>query len=375
MLVSEKYESLEEIYRFIKEEIKPFSFTIEEQDFFSKKLIKQLGEKKILGAPFPEEFGGLSMNALEYGQLTEEIGKACCATRTLLTVHTSLIGETVLRWGTETQKRHLLPLIASGDRIGAFALSEPLIGSNARGVQTEYRKEGSNYIINGLKKWISFAGIADFFLVVASCDGRATAFLVDRKSKGVIVKPMKGLLAGRGTHIAEIQLIDVQVNEDQILGREGTGFAYIVNTALDYGRFSVAWGGLGIAQTAVEAMIKYAKSRRQFGAPIGSYQLIQEMIAESVADVRSCRALCESVSTTRNKNGADAIHETIVAKYFSSKVANKVAATAVQLHGANGLSNEFPVERLFREARVLEIIEGTTQILQQLIAEEELKKY
>jgi alkylation response protein AidB-like acyl-CoA dehydrogenase len=370
-----KVDTLDDIRAFISQEIAPYASAFEREDRLSRDLIIALGAKRYLGAPFPEVYGGLGMDPRQYGQLTEEVGKVCCATRTLLTVHTSLIGETILRWGTEEQKTNFLPLIATGKKIGAFALSEPLTGSDAKHVHTVYRKEGSDYIINGSKKWISLGGIADVFLVIAADQGNVTAFLVDGALEGIQVKPMQGLMAGRATHIAELEFKEVRVSGQDVLGREGAGFTYIVNTALDFGRFSIAWGGLGLAQASLEAMVKYSRRRKQFGGLLCGFQLVQQMIAEALADIHACRALCEKVSDMRKMVKADAIQETVVAKYCASRIANRVSSAAVQLHGANGISSEYPVERLFREAKVLEIIEGTTQVLQQVMAEYALRRY
>jgi alkylation response protein AidB-like acyl-CoA dehydrogenase len=366
---------IEEVKDFALNEIRPYASEFEEKECIPRKLINEMAQRGYLAACFPKEFGGLGLDAVYYGLLTEEIGKACASTRSLLTVHTSLVGETILRWGTEEQKNNILPLMARGEKLAAFALTEPEVGTDAKSVRTNYKKNGNCYIINGKKKWITLSDIADLFLVIASDQGRITAFLIDRKSKGITTNPIKGLLANRATHIAEVTFENVLVPEENILGNEGNGFNYIVNSALDYGRYSVAWGGLGIAQAALEEMIFYSRNRKQFNQGLYSFQLIQKMIGDSVTKIHAARALCLNAGKLRKEKNSDAVIETTIAKYFTSTIANQIASDAVQVHGGNGCYNKYPVERLFRESKILEIIEGTSQIQQEIIASFGLRKY
>lgn len=360
---------------FIKSEISPLVAEIDKSCVYPKALIKKLADEKYLTPTFPLEFGGLNLTSLEYGNFTEAVGKVCQATRALLTVHNSLVGETIFRWGSDEQKKDYLFNMSSGNKIGAFALSEPKIGSDAKNVETKYEKKNDAYIINGKKKWTSFGGIADFFLVIATNEKNVSTFLVDRNSDGIKVEEMQGLLAGNGVHISQIEFNNVVVPSSKLLGGEGNGLNYIVSTALDHGRYSIAWGGIAIAQAALEAMVTYARRREQFGEKIYKHDAIQQMIGESTAKLHSARALCEKVAVMRSENHPDSIMETNVAKYITSKVAVEIANIAVQVHGGNGCWNQFPVEKLFREARILEIIEGTSQVQEKLIASFALRRY
>jgi hypothetical protein len=265
--------------------------------------------------------------------------------------------------------------MSSGEKIGVFALSEPDFGSDARGIQTSYEKRGSRFILDGRKKWISFGDIADFFVVIAAGEQGITAFIVERDFAGVRSKPIKGMLAGRASHIAELSFKSVEVPEKNILGRLGAGFSYIVGSALDHGRYCVAWGGVAIAQEALEAMVRYARERNQFGKKIYHFQLIQGIIGDTVTRTHAARALCLKAGELRRDKDPHAITETTIAKYFASKVAMEAARDAVQIHGANGCTTRFPAERLYREAKILEIIEGTNQIQQELIAKYGLRRY
>jgi alkylation response protein AidB-like acyl-CoA dehydrogenase len=366
---------VEEARAFVASEIMPYATLFDQQGEIPRALIDKLGACRYLGANFPQVYGGLGLEPVYYGQLTEEIGKACSSVRSLLTVHASLVGESLLRFGNEKQKRALLPPMAAGEMLAAFALSEPEVGSDAKDIRTSYRTVGDDFVIQGEKKWITMAGVADILLVIATNEGTTSAFLVPTDSPGVSITPMRGLMAGRASHVAEISFRDVVVTKENLLGAEGIGFRYIVNTALDHGRYSIAWGGLGIAQAALEAMVTYARSRKQFGKKIHTFQLIQAMIADALTKITAGRALCLRVGELRKKNHADAIPETTMAKYYTSRIANQITSDAVQLHGGNGISDQYPVERLFREAKVLEIIEGTSQVLQTVIADHALGRF
>ncbi|MFC2166069.1 acyl-CoA dehydrogenase family protein [Acidobacteriota bacterium] len=366
---------IKEAREFAETEVKPFAAEFDRTETLPRELIDKMAERKYLAATFPEEYGGLGLDPVSYGYFTEEIGKACCSTRALVTVHTSLVGEALLRWGSKEQKERWLPLMAAGKKIGAFALSEPEIGSDARGVKTTYRKSTGGFVISGKKKWISFADIADFFIVVAADGEKVTAFIVERSAKGVTTRRIPGMLGCRAAYVSEIDLEDVHVPAENIVGKEGSGFPYVAGTALDHGRYSIAWGGVAIAQASLEAMVNYSRRRAQFGKKIYEFQLVRGMIGDAVTKTHAARALCVKAGEMRQRGDQDAATETALAKYFTSKVALEVASDAVQVHGGNGCSPDYPAERLFREAKILEIIEGTSQIQQELLARFALRKY
>ncbi len=361
---------------FTREKIRPFANQFDEREMLPESLISELGDHSFLGASFPKSFGGLALDPWYIGQLTEIVGKACCSTRALFTVHGGLVGQAILKFGTEKQKEEWLPKMAKAEKIGAFALSEPLVGSDAKNVTTQYREKGNSYVINGHKKWISFAEIADFFIIIATNEnGKVSAFIVDKATPGITIKPIKGLMANRASHIGEILLCNVSIPKENLLGFEGGGFSYVVNHALHEGRFSVAWGGLAVAQEALDAMVTYARNRNQFGTKIYNFQLIKKMVAEATVNITSARLMCEKAALLKLKKGKDEIIVTNMAKYVTSKVAVSVTADALQVHGGNGFSKDFPVARLFREAKIFEVIEGSSQIHEEIIANYGLKKF
>lgn len=366
---------VDEAGEFAEKEIQPFAAQFEIDEAVPRDLINKMAEKGYLAATFPETLGGLGMDPVYYGLLSEEIGKACSSTRALLTVHTSLVGEAILRWGNPEQKERWIRPMAKGEKLACFGLTEPDVGTDAKSVKTNYRKDGNTYIVNGAKKWITFGDIADLILTVAAGEKGITAFMVERETAGVKTTPIKGLLASRAAHIAEIEFTDVRVPEENVLGRVGGGFTYIVNTALDHGRYSIAWAGIALAQAAVDAMVTYARQRSQFGKKIYNHQLIQGIIGDAVTKVHAGRALCLRAGELRKANHGSAVIETTIAKYFTSKIAMEVAIDAVQVHGGNGCYNKYPVERFFREAKILEIIEGTSQVQQEIISSYGLRAY
>lgn len=373
-LTPEQKELLQGATAFVNAEIRPHAARFDTEGALPREVIGKLAAHGYLGATFPKEYGGLGLDPVTYGLLTEEIGKGCANTRGLLTVHDSLVGECILKWGTGEQIAKWIPPMVRGEKLAAFALTEPEVGTDAKSIQTQYRQEGKNFILNGRKKWISFGDIADIFLVIARAEEKVTAFIVERE-RGVVTRPIKGLLGGRASHIAEVELNDVLVPEENVLGKVGAGFMYIVNTALDHGRYSIAWAGVALAQAALEAMVTYSRERSQFGEKLRSFQLIQEMIADAVTQVHAARALCLRAGELRKLGDPDSIIETNIAKYHTSRVAMQVAIDAVQVHGGNGCCSDYPVERYFREAKILEIIEGTSQVQQQIIAGYGIKNY
>jgi len=394
---------IEEAKVFAEKEIAPLAAEFDRAGVLPRYVIDKLAEKKFLAPNFPVEYGGLGLDPVSYGLFTEEIGKACCSTRSLITVHASLVGETLLRWGKEAQKERWLRAMAEGTKIGAFALSEPEVGSDAGGVKTAYRRGGGGFIVSGRKKWISFGEIADFFVVVASeaenkdqkttnddadsegqeVPGSRTApkkrkvsvFIVERERDGILARRIPGMLGCRAAHVSEMEFKDVAVPEENLLGKEGAGFPYVAGTALDHGRYSVAWGGVAVAQAALEAMVGYARQRSQFGKKIHEFQLVRGLIGDAVTKTHAARAMCLKAGEMRRDGHREALHETAMAKYFASEVALEVASDAVQAHGGSGCSQDYPVERFFREAKILQIIEGTSQIQQEMLANFALRKY
>jgi alkylation response protein AidB-like acyl-CoA dehydrogenase len=280
-----------------------------------------------------------------------------------------MVAQALFKWGNTFQKENWLPKLASGEVIAAFALSEPNVGSDAKSIETTATQSGNFYVLNGQKKWITYGQIADVFLVFAQCEGKPSAFLVEKNSPGLTIKPIFGMLGVRGSMLAELHLHDCKIPSENLLCRQGFGFSHVASSALDYGRYSVAWGCVGIAQACLDACLQYTSQRQQFGVYLKEHQLIRQMITEMLVNVKAARLLCYQAGYLKDSGDPKSIMETSIAKYFASTTATKAANDAVQIHGGNGCSREYSVQRYWRDAKIMEIIEGSTQIQQITIAE------
>ncbi|HAP68100.1 MAG TPA: acyl-CoA dehydrogenase, partial [Nitrospinae bacterium] len=290
--------------------------------------------------------------------------------RTTLSVQVSIVGLTVLNWGTEGQKEKYLSRLCKGEIIGCFALTEPGAGSDAANQSTTAILTNKGWVLNGTKTWISNGGIADIAVVFAQTDKNKkhkgiAAFIIEKGTPGFTTKEIKGKLGLRASNTAELIFEDCEIPKDALLGKVGDGFE-VAMSALDNGRYGVASGCVGIIQGCIDACVKYAKERHQFGKPIGSFQLIQEKIARMVVDCDASRLLVYRAGDLKNKGIKNTL-ETSIAKYFASEAAVRAATDAIQIFGAYGYSNEYPVERYLRDAKVATIYEGTSEIQKLII--------
>ncbi len=365
----------------VDNEIGPRASTVDREERFSRENWKRLAEIGFLGFLIPEEFGGTATpdapNALALTVALEEINRGCAATGVAMSVQNSLIGGPIVRFGTEEQKARHLPAIAKGDCIGAYALTEPGHGSDAAGIETRAERRGDRYVLNGRKAWITNAPVAGLVIVFATVDPARrskgiTAFLVDAGTKGFRVGPKERKLGIRGAETAEIVLEDCEAPVESRLGDEGDGFRIALST-LDGGRIGIAAQAIGIAQACLDASRRYAVERTQFGKPIAEYQPIQWKIARMGVGIEASRLLARRAATLRDRGEPHTI-EAAMAKLHASQVANTAATDAVQIHGGAGYCCEFPVERYFRDAKITEIYEGTSEVQHLVIGRELLKE-
>jgi glutaryl-CoA dehydrogenase (non-decarboxylating) len=332
-----------------------------------REVIDELRRHGYLGSHLAPRLGGGGLDPITYGLITEEIGRGCSSLRSLLTVH-DMVSEAVRRWGSPYLKSEVLPRLARAELLAALALSEPNVGSDAAAVESVAERAGDGFVLSGRKKWITFGMLADLFLVFARCDGQVAAFAVPAGTAGLSRQPLGNVVGTRASHLAELTFDRCRVPADHLVGRVGFGFTHVASTALDHGRYSVAWGAVGIAQACLDACLAYTAQRQQFGKPLAGHQLVQQKLTRMIVEVRAARLLCCRAGHQRAVGAPDAATETLVAKYHASRAATSAANDAVQLHGANGLSEDYPVERYLRDARVTEIIEGSTQIQEVAIA-------
>jgi butyryl-CoA dehydrogenase len=339
-------------------------------EHFDLELVAKIAAQGYLGAIVPQEYGGAGLDYLTYGLIVEQIGRGDSAMRTVVSVQTSLVCSALLRWGTEEQKRHYLPKLCSGEWLGCFGLTEPDTGSDAANQRTRAKKTDSGWLINGAKMFISMGNYARLALVFAQTDpGLAhrglACFLVDTEQPGYQPSAVHHKLGLRGSDTAEISLSDVEVPDGAMLGAIGDGFK-VAMSSLDSGRYSVAAGCVGICQGCLDASIRYSKERQQFGRPIASFQLVQEMIADIALETDASRMLVWRAGYLKD-SGQPNTTETSVAKLYATEAAVKCANAAIQVHGGSGYVDDYPVERYLRDARVTTLYEGTSQIQKLII--------
>jgi glutaryl-CoA dehydrogenase (non-decarboxylating) len=353
------------VRNFVDREILPYIKEWDEKQHFESSILTRLADLGLMGVCIPEQYGGSGMDYNSLAIVCEELERGDTAFRTAVSVHTGLNSMTLLQWGNEEQKQKYLVPQSKGEKVGAFGLTEPNAGSDVAAMQTTAADAGDHYILNGSKTWISLCDVADHFLVFAYTDKSKkhhgiSAFIVERSWEGFSSKSIKGKLGIRAGNTGEIFFDNVKVPKQNLVGNEGDGFK-IAMSALDNGRFTVAAGACGTIMASLEASLKYCHERSTFGKEIGRHQLVQQMIAKMEAGLIQSRLLVYRAGWLKNQ-GKRNTRETSLAKWQACDYAYEAANDAVQIHGAYGFSNEYPVERYLRNAKAPVIYEGTREI-------------
>ena len=372
---------------FAQNRVVPIAREMDEAGEMPLSLVNEMAERGLLVGTIPEEYGGSEMDNVSLALVYEELGRACSSVRGFMTVHTSLVMQCINAWGSEEQKQRYLPPMARGEVIGCYALTEPEAGSDAASIQTTATKDShGNYRLNGEKIWITNGNIAGVAIVFAKLDTmkdkkpheQVTAFLVHLNNPEIERAHMPGQELGhRASDHAHIRFKDTPVSEDLVLGEEGMGFK-VAMSALDHGRLGVAAGALGVHQACLDASIAFTKERKQFGKRIADFEMIQSTLAEMKASLDASRLLVYRAAWMKDQQPPPnpllkkewGKLETSIAKYFATNAACKAASEAVLLHGGRGYSNEYPVERYYRDIKGLQIYEGTEHIQKIVIARE-----
>ena len=357
-------------HEFADREIVPGARERDRNEIFPADILKKMAPLGFMGGPVPEQYGGHGLDYIAHALVTEEFGRADSSVRTTLSVQISLVELTILKWGTEIQKQKYLPSLCSGAVIACFGLTEPEVGSDATQLRTSAKRDGADWILNGRKMWISNGSVSKLALVFAQTDPSLghkgiAAFLLERDRQAYGSQGLHGKLGLRSSDSSELILDDVRVPDANRLGQVGEGFK-IAMSALDSGRYSVAAGAVGVAQACIDASVAYATQRKSFGKPLAGHQLVTEMIADMVVETEAARLLVWRAGDLKNK-GRPNTRETSIAKLYASEAAQRAADSAIQIHGGYGFSDEFPVERYWRDARVNRLYEGTTQIQKLII--------
>ena len=354
---------------FCDAEIAPHAAEWDRTEAIDRGIVAKLAELGFLAAALPEEHGGMGLDMVSYALVVEEVGRADSNVRGIVSVSNGLYGKTVARWGTDEQRSRLLPGLAAGTELGCYALTEPGAGSDPGGLQTRAERDGADWLLSGQKIFITLGSWAAHALVFART-GEAgprgiTCFVVPTDAAGFQARPIKGKLGLRAQDTAELFLDCVRVPDESRLGELGSGFK-VAMSALDHGRISLGAGCVGIAQGCLDASIAYTKERRQFGRPVASFQLVQELLADIAVETQAARLLVWQAAATADRGERHTV-EASMAKYFASEVAVRAANAAVQAHGGYGYVDEYPVGKYLRDARVTTLYEGTSQIQKLLI--------
>ena len=381
--MSQTNETLEQltsaVRRFAREELLPAEQQVEEEDEIPARIVAQLKELGLFGMSIPEEFGGLGLSMYEEAKVVFEIGYASPVFRSYFGTSNGVGTLGILIEGTEEQRRRYLPRIATGDLITSFCLTEPEAGSDAASLATRATREGDFYVISGTKRFTTNSPHAGIFTVYARTEPKETgpkgisAFLVERDTPGITVGPHNKKMGFRGSHTADVIFENCRVPASALLGgREGIGFKTAMKS-LDHARIHMAAVAVGLCDRIIDEGVRYATERRQFGKPIAQFQLIQGMLADCAAEAFAARAMVEKASRDKDA-GIPIIKESACCKYFATEALGRIADRVLQIHGGYGYLKEYAIERLYRDARLLRIYEGTSQIQQLIIAREMLKE-
>jgi butyryl-CoA dehydrogenase len=377
-LTEEQQLLLRSVREFAEAEVKPHAKEIDETGRFPLDTFKKAAELGLTGIAVPENYGGAGMDHVSYAIVIEEISRVCASTGTILSVQNSLYCDPIYRFGTDEQKQKFLVPYARGEKIGCYALTEPQAGSNAAALATKAVRKGDAYVVNGTKAWITNGGAADAALVYVNTQPEKgekgiTALVVEKGTRGFAVGKEEKKLGVHATACTELSFSDCEVPVANRIGNEGEGYKVALST-LDGGRIGIAAQATGIAQGAFEAALSYAQQRQAFGHPIADFQAIQFMLADMATELDAARLLARRAAWKQD-SGARFTMEASIAKLFASEMSTRVTHKAIQIHGGYGYSREYPVERNYRDARITEIYEGTSEIQRLVISSLVLKAY
>jgi len=376
-LDAEQRDILALVRDFADADVRPRAAEIDEKAEYPADLVAQMAVLGLMGVPFPEEYGGAGQSYVTFALIVKELCRACASTGLVMDVNISLCGEPIMMFGTDEQKRKYLTPLATGDKLGALAMTEPEAGSDAASIKTTAIRDGDHYVLNGRKIFITNGEVADTYVVTAKTDRGAgsegiTDFIVEKTMPGVSFTTHYDKMGIRGAPTTDVVLEDVRVPADNVLGGIGNGFKVTMDT-LDAGRIGIASQAIGIAQAALDDAVAYAQERRQFGKPIAAFEGVQFMLADMATQIHAAEMLMLRAASLRDRN-VPCARESSMAKLIAGDMAMRVTTDAVQLLGGYGYIREYPVERHMRDAKITQIYEGTQQIQRMVVARQVIGK-
>jgi alkylation response protein AidB-like acyl-CoA dehydrogenase len=368
-LTKEQAYKYQEFKEFVASHVTPFAHEWDQQETIPGHMLTLCAGAGYLGGTIPGAYGGEGWNSTTFGLLNEAFGSASVSLTGLFNVHT-MVAQTLLKWGTTAQQEKWLPLMAEGELLAAFALTEPNAGSDIRAIETiAVQESGGGYVLNGRKKWITFGAKADIFLVFGKLQDQFVAFLVERDAPGLDIKPIRNMLGFKAAHLATLQFENCRIDADNLIGKPGFALNYIAPYALNFGRISVAFAGLGLLRACFETGGAHAARRQSFDARLIEHQAVGGMIADMGVALRAATLLCLDASNAVDGADPRAMEKVLIAKYFTAKAAAEHASHAVQVLGAVGCHEDTITARCYRDAKTMEIIEGSNQIHQMLLSQ------
>ena len=351
----------DEFKTFVASNVEPFAEQWDREQLIPESVLSQLAKEGYFGCSLPADCGGKGWDVVTFGLLNEAFGKGSSSLTVFLTVQ-AMVSMALMKWGTREQKEKWLPLLASGKIIGTFALTEPQAGSDTHALTTELIPKGDRFLLNGQKKWISCAQHAAVFLVFGKLEQQSVACLVSSESPGLRIEPINDLMGFRSAGLGELHFDNVEVSQEDLVGRRGFALSHVAPVGLQYGRISTACSALGLLRGCVEESVTYAANRKIGTGTVGQLGMIQSLIAGMGTDLEAGNLLCLSACKSQDDNLAETFEKVLMAKYFTSRAAVSAASNAVQIRGASGCHGSTAVSRYYRDAKIMEIIEGTTQI-------------
>jgi alkylation response protein AidB-like acyl-CoA dehydrogenase len=363
----------EEFKDFIKTNVEPYASKWDYNQEMPDDFLSLLGSAGYLGSNIPTEFGGKGWDFVTFGLLNEAVGRGISSLTDLLTIQ-AMVSSTLIKWGTSEQKSKWLEPLARGEIIGAFSLTEPNVGSAIQSLETKINKRGDKYILNGRKRWTSYGEKAGLFLVFGKDEDKSIACLLSKDTPGLEISPVKNMMGFRAAHMAQLNFHDIEIPESDIVGKPGFALSHVASVGLHYGRISTSCSALGLLRACFEESVIYSSQRKIGSKFVGEEGMIRTLIARMGTDLHAASLLCYSACKAEDEHTPDVYEKVQMAKYFTSKAVVRAASDAVQIQGANGCHESSPVARYYRDSKIMEIIEGTTQIHERMLGKTFVEK-